>query len=47
MELSLETLERELKASEAAYLAHEEGMAIHKIVKEAFKKAFDKAKSKQ
>ena len=38
MDLSREVLERELKASEAAGKAHEEGAEIHKIVSEAFRK---------
>lgn len=44
MVLSKELIERELKASEAALKAHMEGVEIHKIVIEAFKKEKEKFK---
>lgn len=44
MALAKDVLERELKASEAALKAHQEGIEVHKIVSEAFQKELEKCK---
>ena len=46
MALSKETLEREIKGSEEALKAHQEGIYIHEIVSKAFKQELEKLKKK-
>jgi hypothetical protein len=43
-DLSREVLERELKGSEEALKAHQEGALIHEIVAKAFREELEKLK---